>query len=155
MEGYLCTVHIRDPGVYTLQVRWSCALSVDVWPQLLLCRWPHLQIGVSWYFGNSEIGDASAPAGVVVGSHMSSQYNELDFRRSLIDGTPAQVALRAAVPDKKTPQFGSKKCTKGDSKGRWLNMAGKPCEPPLCTGDRAGARREGLWVSSCCQSVMT
>jgi hypothetical protein len=127
LQGYLVEFDLRDPGVY----------------------W--LQLGVDWYFGDSEPGQEPVPQCVSGFQGLQMDYRKSDERRALIHwGREIKIELSAdqgVLLDVVRPQFSMQKCQDGNAPGRWLNMGNKACEPPYCSGDRFTTVNDIDWVS--------
>ncbi len=96
------------------------------------------QIGISWFFGDSE--PELLPIPICVGSHMTNHYRESNLIRSFVHGgelIAVTLPAGAVMETADTPRFGQRKCYRSDRLGRWVNMLDKPCAPPFCTGNRS------------------
>ena len=70
---------------------------------------------------------------------MTNHYRESNLIRSFVHGgrlIPVTLPAGAVMETPDRPRFGSAKCSRSDSTGRWVNMFDKPCAPPYCTGNR-------------------
>jgi hypothetical protein len=122
VNGYVGSFHVRDPGLYTLQ------------------------IVLGWFFGASEPG-TSMPGPLLVGTHVNYQFNKCSFKRALIAGAPLAVML-AEDPTPPLPLFGDAKCASADRPGRWVDMNGiGDCVKPYCTGSHSKQIHGYDWVS--------
>jgi hypothetical protein len=138
LMGYVVEFDLRDPGEY------------------------HLQLGVSWYNGDSEPLEDPVPECVNGFQGLNFDYRKSGEQRSFIHwGRHIVVQLTndsAAGTSTRVPRFGSAKCTTGDSPGRWLNMGEKQCEPPYCSGNRFATVNNIDWVRSrrpvCCMGYL-
>jgi hypothetical protein len=130
LGGYVVEFDLRDPGQY------------------------HLQLGVSWYNGDSEPLEDRVPE-CVNGFHglnfdyrrSSEQRSFVHWGRHLIVHLPDDAVMGDAV---NLPRFGKHKCTSGEAPGRWINMGDKRCDPPFCTGDRFSTVNNIDWVRRYC-----
>jgi hypothetical protein len=107
------------------------------------------QVALGWFFGDSEPNDPPKP--ILVSGHMTHSYRMFNFKRAEVDAAPIQVTLRqpedAVV--QQSPRFGSEKCKDGSAPGRWVNLLGRDCEPPFCSGDRRDSVNFMDWVGHC------
>jgi hypothetical protein len=136
LMGYVVEFDLRDVGEY----------------------W--LQLGVDWYFGDSEpetTGDPSSVSTTVSASPtpqcvsgfqgLYSDYRKSDERRALVHwGREIRVVMNERGESLNVPVFGRRKCVDGEAAGRWLNMGEKACEAPYCTGNRTATVNNIDWV---------
>jgi hypothetical protein len=141
LGGYVVEFDVRDVGQY----------------------W--LQLGVDWYFGDSEPemrpdprADSSSPSAspTVLPSPTPlsvsgfqgfyTDYRKSDELRAMVHwGREIRVVLSERDESSPLPVFGSGKCVDGEAAGRWLNMGDKACEAPYCTGNRTATVNSVDW----------
>lgn len=136
LHGYLATVDIRDPGVYTLQVlpgNLNSFMFGRCVPVSIRCS--SVQVSLIGFFGDA-FGEGASPHTLFVGGHHDG-FKPCDFKRSMIDGVPIQITTAFAA-DRVTGGRGlgtqRRKCKDGTAAGRWVWVAVSECVAPYCTG---------------------
>jgi hypothetical protein len=110
-----------------------------------------LQLGIDWYFGDTEPGHVPLPQCVSGFQGLHWDYRKSDEYRAMVHWgrelkvTTSNDSLNTHLSTV-LPEFSDKKCRDGVAPGRWLNMNDKPCNPPYCTGDRFATVNHIDWV---------